>query len=528
MSQILILLLVLSTGSLLGSIPIKGFYLESLGILIVGMIFGHYGHVINPIIMEFGLALFIYGIALQIGPGFIENFKKDGIKLSFIALIMTFFVGIVTFIIGHFSGFSPRESGGLFSGIYNNALSLAPLLNHFGSSGSSEISRNFGAVYPFAFAGAMIFIAFLPKIMRINIDKEVKDYEDYQHSQNPAPETRCFKAVNPGVAGKELSELNLPGLVGVTIARIFRNGKTVVPEHNTVLLQNDILEAIGQPAALAHLETVLGEQWSKKIPWKERTSILVDRRYLVTNKSIVGKRLSELHLQERYGATVTRIRRGEVDIPVTKNTKLVYGDRITAVVKKQMISELEKILGNNLQTFTKQELYPVALGLAIGALIGLIKIGPMKVGFSAGVLLTGMVAGRIGNLGPIVFTVSAQANHVLKRLGLMLFMAALGTMSGVGLIDGLASIKGLVLIVTGILMITTALSLAAFIARKIMKRNIVETMAIVAGSIACTPALELSNAQMKNDDSTVTYASIYPMGIMAPVFFAQIIIMVFG
>ncbi|MBN2723355.1 MAG: hypothetical protein JXR95_04720 [Deltaproteobacteria bacterium] len=524
MTQILILLFVLSLGSALGSIPFRGFYLESLGILMVGMVFGHFGYTIEPVIMEFGLALFIYGIALQIGPGFIENFKKEGIKLSIIALVVTLSMGSALIVLGRLAGLSIPESAGLFSGTYNNALSLAPLLKFFDVA---SVSRSFGTVFPFSFATAMIFIAVLPKLMRVNVKKEVDDYVEFQHSQNPAPEIKCFKAVNPGVIGKDLSVLNLPGLVGVTVSRIYRNGKTVVPGQNTEILENDIIEATGQPAALSHLETIMGELWKNRIPWKSRTSILVDRRFLITNKAIVGKRLSELHLQERYGAMVTRIRRGEVEIPVSRNTKLVYGDRITVVVKKQSMNALQSIMGNDLQTFTKQELYPVALGLSIGALLGLIHIGNFKIGISGGILIAGIVAGRLGKVGPVVFTITAQANHVLKRLGLMLSMAALGTMSGVGLVNGLAK-NGIFLILAGVLTMITALSVAAFTARKILKKNIVETMAIVAGSIACTPALELSNNQMKNDDSAVIYASIYPMGIMAPVIFSQIIVMVFS
>ena len=167
--------------------------------------------------------------------------------------------------------------------------------------------------------------------------------------------------------------------------------------------------------------------------------------------------------------------------------------------------------------------FAVLLGMALGALVGMVSIGGFRLGLSGGVLLVGIFAGRMGKIGPVVFTITAQANHVLKRLGLILFMAALGTTSGDGILDSLTSSGGMYVLVSAAAILAVLLAVM-LLARFVMRRNAVEVMAICAGSVACTPAMEMATAKVGRDDAMVLYASIYPMGLMMPVFFMQILI----
>lgn len=61
---------------------------------------GHFGYIVNPEVLkfvrEFGLILFIFAIGIQVGPGFFSSFKKGGVLLNALAvLIILLNVGIV-------------------------------------------------------------------------------------------------------------------------------------------------------------------------------------------------------------------------------------------------------------------------------------------------------------------------------------------------------------------------------------------------------------------------------------------------
>jgi len=515
MESIHILLIVLSIGAVVGSIPVHGYTLESLGVLITGMIFGAYGYKIDSIFMEFGIALFIYGVALQIGPGFIDGFKKNGIRLGLVAFAASATGAMVTFLLSWAFHLQPLVTQGIFAGTFNNAIALAST----GVTDNPNLFLAFGTVYPVAFMLTMVFVVSVPRLLRADLKKEAQAYFAEQDRLHPPPETRCFLVKNPGCYGKTLADLNLPGLVGVVVSRVVRKSAELAPAADLRLDEDDLLEAVGDSRSLDQLQLVLGQVFSGKMP-RNRKGKLVERRFLITNKDVVGRTLSDLALQTRFRATVTRIRRGGVDIPVRRQTQLVYGDRISLVTPHASTAELTRLFGNNLQAFGKQEMYPVLLGMALGSLLGMVSLGGFKLGLSGGVLLVGIAAGRVGKIGPVVFTITAQSNHVLKRLGLILFMAALGTSSGDGLVPNLKASGGMYLLIS-VAAILLSLGTALVLARVVFRRNLVEVMAICAGSVACTPALELANARAGRDDGAVLYAAIYPMGLMAPVFLMQ-------
>lgn len=67
---LILVFVILFLGSWLGQIKIKGLSLRAAGVLLVAMVFGHFGYEVSPIIQNLGLSLFIVAIGLQAGPSF--------------------------------------------------------------------------------------------------------------------------------------------------------------------------------------------------------------------------------------------------------------------------------------------------------------------------------------------------------------------------------------------------------------------------------------------------------------------------
>src|SRR5690349_6844405 len=112
-----LLALVCAAGMALGSIKYKGIGLGSAGVLFVGIVAAHFSQAIDKsmlnFVREFGLALFVFAIGLQLGPGFFASLRADGLKLNFLAAALVLLAGILTPILGWLFGIDHLAFAGL-------------------------------------------------------------------------------------------------------------------------------------------------------------------------------------------------------------------------------------------------------------------------------------------------------------------------------------------------------------------------------------------------------------------------------
>jgi len=124
-NPVLVLFLIIGSGYLLGRIKIAGIEMGPvIGVLLVGLCFGHWGFTFNASTSTFGFTLFIFAVGYQAGPSFFSIFFKDGFKyltLSFV--IAAFSVGLVLL----FSTIFNFEVG-LNAGLLAGALTSTPTL----------------------------------------------------------------------------------------------------------------------------------------------------------------------------------------------------------------------------------------------------------------------------------------------------------------------------------------------------------------------------------------------------------------
>ena len=116
------------TGLLLGSIRIRGIGIGPAGVLFAGILFGHFGakvdHEIAEFAKEFGLILFVFTIGLQLGPGIIQLWRKQGWLLNGLALAVVAQGLLLVLILRWAFGLSVFATAGIFSGATTNTPSL--------------------------------------------------------------------------------------------------------------------------------------------------------------------------------------------------------------------------------------------------------------------------------------------------------------------------------------------------------------------------------------------------------------------
>ena len=168
-SDIMIVFSIAVLGYLLGSVHIKGLSLGTSGVLLVALVFGHFNLLVPKVLQDVGLISFVTAVGFIAGPGFFRNFKKKAISyvLLGIAIILAGSVTCVGVI--KLAGIPTDLSVGMMSGALTSTPGLAAAIE---STGSDMASVGYGIAYPFGVVGVVLFVQLIPKILKIDIEKE--------------------------------------------------------------------------------------------------------------------------------------------------------------------------------------------------------------------------------------------------------------------------------------------------------------------------------------------------------------------
>ncbi len=207
-STLLLYAFVIASGVYLGKMKILGVSLGVTFVLFVGILMGHFGYTVNGEIIhfvrEFGLILFIFSIGLQVGPGFFTSFKKGGVTLNMLAvLVIVLNVAIVLaifFIDGHTSIIALV---GVMSGAVTNTPGLGAAqqailqVNPEAYGASEEMAMGYAAAYPLGVVGIIMAMIILRVIFKINTADEIKAIEEASADDAHKPAIITLEAPPP-------------------------------------------------------------------------------------------------------------------------------------------------------------------------------------------------------------------------------------------------------------------------------------------------------------------------------------------
>jgi len=520
-NEIFYLFSIISVGYILGNIKIRGFSLDVTAMLIVALIAGHFGMVISDAFQYFGLAIFIYAVGLQSGPGFFDTIKHEGLKLNILAALLLILIFGFIFSIGHLLNMPRTIIDGIFTGALTSVPALAAALEIKHTPTTSVI---FGLVYPFGIVVTVLFIRILPLIFRVDLQKEVEEYELAQRSRFPDILTRNFRISNENFKMTQIKKSQIETMTSTVIERMSTSEEQGIPEVNDVLLcYGDVIRVSGTEEQLANVSIVLGENISESHVFQDNMKVL---RLLTTSKEIVGKKIGMLKELKSLRAVITKVRRAGIDIPAYPNLTLRLGDKLYVVAPEVYSDKVTKIIGNDLMKYPAADFLPISLGIVVGILIGSIPlgipgVGSIKLSFVGGILISALVLGRLGRVGPIVWNLSPHSTTLLKTLGQLIFIATLGTNAGKYLVESLAD-NGMTPILIALGALIFSLGLVTLICKKILKMNFLDIMGLLSGAMTSTPSLTMANNITKTDYPSIAYAAVYPLGLVLVIVFAQL------
>ena len=322
------LFLIVALGFMLGKIKIKGLSLDVSAVIFIALLFGHFGVVIPKELGNFGLVLFIFTIGIQAGPGFFDSFRSKGKTLIIITMLIICSASLTAVGLKYLFDIDTPSVVGLIAGALTSTPGLAVAID---STNSPLASISYGIAYPFGVIGVILFVKLLPRIMRIDLDKEARRLEKERRGQFPELTTCIYRVTNPAVFNRSLMQINARAMTGAVISRHKHDERISIPTAQTMLHENDYIQAVGSEEALNQLSVLVGEREEGELPLVDTQEI---ESLLLTKKDMINKQLGDLNLMKNFGCTVTRVRRSGIDLSPSPDLTLKFGDKLMVVGEK--------------------------------------------------------------------------------------------------------------------------------------------------------------------------------------------------
>ncbi len=518
---LVIIFLILFLGSAAGQVSIKGVSLGTSGVLLVAMVFGHFGYEVSKDIQQLGLSLFIVAVGLQAGPRFFRMMRSKGLVFGVIGVAIVLSAAIATILVGMAFDFSPAISIGLMTGALTSTPGLAAALQ---ATGDPLASVAYGIAYPFGVIAVILFVQLVPRFLRVDVAKEL------QNSSGPvrtaeSPELMAIEVTNPAFHKRMIRELPFKRYQTVTISRVIRGNRNIIALNDTVILKGDYLVSVG---LRADLESLCDEMGRKVEAPLENWDHVKFRRITVEWDEIIGKSLKELSLRSIYGVTVTRIERGGFEFNQHPKWRLERGDILTMVSSEERLNRVEKIFSRRNSAVTDVHILSLSLILLIGVLVGMIPLhlpglGTMTLGVAGGPLFMALIIGHFGRLGPIKARYYQPSTRVVRDLGLVLFLAGAGTTAGQGIVDIILE-NGISLLFAGAIITVVPLVTGYLVSRKLFKLSMAHSLGALCGGMTSTPGLGSVNQLVDSEEPAVAYAAAYPFALIFVSFLSQVLV----
>ena len=556
---VIIYALVISVGLILGRMKIAGISLGVTFVLFAGILLGHVYNAIgvaDPVggyaapgniltfIQDFGLILFVYCIGLQVGPGFFESFKTGGLKMNAIAVGLIF-LNVLCCIGLYFAVF---YKGGPISG--QNSIDLAMMVgvlcgaitntpglgaateacnSIFGTS-APAIANGYACAYPLGVVGIILATIAIRFLTRTSL-KEAQAEIESEKAANPhaTPHRMTLSATNPALAGKSIMQIRTFVGRDFVCSRLLHDGHVSIPNRNTIISLGDKLYTNCAQDDAEAISAFIGPE--VELEWEQTDVQMVSKHILVTQPSVNGRTIGEMHFSSIYGVTVTRIRRGDLNLYAEQNLRIQIGDRIVVNGPEDGVDRVAAKMGNSVKKLDHPNLTAIFIGIFIGIIFGAIPIAipgvptPVKLGLAGGPLVISILIGAYGWKLKLNAYTTTSANMMLREMGLALFLASVGIKAGASFLNTVVEGDGLTYVWCGFIITVLPILIMGFIGRKIAKINYFTLMGLIAGSNTDPPALAFANQTAGNDAPAVGYSTVYPLSMFLRILTAQIIIL---
>lgn len=534
---IVVVSLIIAGGLAFGKIKIMGISLGISFVFFVGILAGHMGFSVDSVVLDyvetFGLSMFVYCLGLHVGPNFFGSLRHEGMQQNVWSLIIIIAGTLFSLLLIPLTGINLSNMVGILCGATTNTPALGAAtqaLEHVGLP-SGTVALATAVTYPLGVLGVIIAMVILRKccVKPEHLTPQSNDNHDHTYIAQ-------FEVVNPAVGHKRIADISHMTHLKFIISRIWRNSQVILPTGDTVLEPNDSLLVVTNREDEPAMEMLFGRRvnkdWNKDaIDWNHIDTQLESRILVLTRGELNGKRLGDLHLRNSYNVNVSRVIRGDLKLLATRDLRLQYGDRITVVGQHEDINHVETYFGNSIRVLNEPNIGSIFIGIIVGLAIGIIPIqlpgmeSSVRLGIAGGPIIMGIIVGALGPKLKLNSYTTVSASLMLRKLGLSLYLACLGLDAGKHFFSTVVQPQGLIWVGVGFLVTVVPLLVVGLIALRLRKFDFGTLCGILCGSMANPMALGYANDTIQGDSPSISYASVYPLGMFLRVIIAQVLIM---
>ena len=531
-SPALVVFFVIAIGYMLGKRNILGFELgASGGVLLVGLVFGHFGFKGHPLVGTIGFAIFIYSVGLQAGPRFFSVLREDGRRYILMALVVAGSAWIGLRILAAIFGLDSSLGAGVLAGALTSTPTLIGAQNAVAAGianlapgvsvdqAMQNIAIGYAITYTFGTVGVILAVKLLPKLLRIDLVKEAQRFarargykEDDKHAATGLPVLRGYQIEKGAdVLDKTRLQLEAERRADAGVLRIKRGNKIIELEPEDHLEVGDKVAILGPPELHAQIREQPGIE-PGVLDADLLESNISSADVIVTKDYAIGRPVGELNAPVLYGCFVTKIQRSQIELSARDDTVLLRGDVITMTGDLSRIEALAERIGEIERDVHETDLVTFAGGIVLGLLVGMIGIqfGTISIGLGSagGLLLVGILIGYLRSLRPTFGRVPPAARYILMEIGLLLFMVNVGLDAGGGIVAALAKV-GPVVIASGIILMLVPIVVGFVFGRYYLKLNPAVLLGSISGAMTSTPALSAVQQAANSSMPALGYAGTY-------------------
>ena len=452
-------------------------------------------------IQEFGLILFVYTIGIQVGPGFFASLRVSGLRLNLFAILIVILGGLVTAVLHKLFNIPLPVVLGIFSGAVTNTPALGAgqqILRDLGVPFEvvDQMGMSYAMAYPFGICGILLTMWLVRLFFRINIEKEAQRFEESSGNGHAHLHTINVRVENPNLNQMAIQDVPMLNNDNIVCSRLKRGELLMVPAPGTLIQAGDLLHLVGRPEDLHNAQLVIGQEVATSL--STRGTDLKVERVVVTNEKVLGKKIRDLHVKQRYDVVISRLNRAGVELVASSSASLQFGDILNLVGRPEAIDAVAAELGNAQQKLQQVQMLPVFIGIGLGVLLGSIPL--FIPGFPA----------------------------ALRELGIVLFLAVVGLKSGGDFVATLTQGDGLSWIAYGIFITAIPLLTVGILARMLAKMNYLTLCGMLAGSMTDPPALAFANnLHATSGAAALSYATVYPLVMFLRIITPQLLAVLF-